>query len=172
MKTHGKLTVYEIVLSGILGGLTFALKVMMAWLPNIEPVSLMIMLFAVTFGWKAVFPIYVYVGLEFLVYGLSLWSVPYVYIWLILAAAAWCFRNITDRLLWAIISGTYGLLFGLLCTPVCIVTGGIVYAFNWWVAGIPYDILHCAGNFVIGFALFPQLRKLMARLYKAAGRGL
>ena len=37
----------------MLGGLTFAAKVAMAGLPNIEPVSLMVMLFAVIFGAKA-----------------------------------------------------------------------------------------------------------------------
>lgn len=47
----------------------------MAGLPNIEPVSLMVMLFAVIFGAKAVFPLYVYVLMEFLIYGFNLWSI-------------------------------------------------------------------------------------------------
>ena len=42
------------MLFGILGALTFAAKWVMSALPNIEPVSLMVMLFAVTFGLKAV----------------------------------------------------------------------------------------------------------------------
>ena len=44
------------------------------------------MLFAVTFGWKAVFPIYVYVSMEFFLYGIQLYSISYLYIWLVLAA--------------------------------------------------------------------------------------
>ena len=74
------LTVREVALFGVLGGLTFAAKVAMAALPNIEPVSLMVMLFAVTFGAKAVFPIYVYVLMEFILYGLNLWSINDLYI--------------------------------------------------------------------------------------------
>ena len=65
-----KLTVRETVLFGILGALTFAGKYVMSFLPNIEPVSLMVMLFAVTFGWKCLYPIYVYVVMEILFYGI------------------------------------------------------------------------------------------------------
>ncbi len=50
-KSH--LTILEMVLFGMLAALTFALQVVMSPLPNIEPVSLLVMLFAVTFGWKA-----------------------------------------------------------------------------------------------------------------------
>ena len=41
-----KLTLRQIALFGVLGALTFGLKVAMSLLPNIEPVSLMVMLFA------------------------------------------------------------------------------------------------------------------------------
>lgn len=104
----------ELALFGVLGGLTFAAKVVMAALPNIEPVSLMVMLFAVTFGRKALYPIYVYVLLEFLLYGFNLWSINYLYIWLILAVCAWLLRKMTHPLGWALLSGAFGLLFGAL----------------------------------------------------------
>ena len=99
-----RLTLRETALFGILGGMTFLAKMVMAGLPNIEPVSLMVMLFAVTFGRKALYPIYAYVLLEFVLYGLNLWSVNYLYIWLILAAAAWLLRGMTHPLGWALLS--------------------------------------------------------------------
>ena len=46
------ISVREIALFGVLGALTFAAKLVMSGLPNIEPVSLMVMIFAVTFGAK------------------------------------------------------------------------------------------------------------------------
>ena len=159
-------TLAELVLFGILGALTFGLKVVMAGLPNIEPVSLMVMLFAVTFGRKALYPIYVYVLLEFLLYGLSLWSINYLYIWAVLAGAAWLLRKETHPLAWALLSGGYGLLFGALCAPVDVFIGGVGYAVARWVSGIPFDLLHGAGNFVIALALFVPLRRLMERLYQ------
>lgn len=152
-------------LFGILGGMTFAAKLAMAFLPNIEPVSLMVMLFAVTFGRKAVYPIYVYVLLEILIYGVNLWSVNYLYIWLVLAVCAWALRGMESRLGWALLSGAFGLAFGALCAPVDLAVGGMGLAVSRWISGIPYDLLHCAGNFAIALALFPTLRRLMARLY-------
>ena len=154
-------------LFGILGVLTFGLKVAMSYLPNIEPVSLMVMLFAVTVGRRAAYPIYIYVLLEFLLYGLNLWSINYLYIWTILAAAAWLLRKEEHPLAWALLSGSYGLLFGALCAPVDVFIGGIGYAVGRWVSGIPFDLLHGAGNFVIALALFVPLRRLMDRLYQS-----
>jgi energy-coupling factor transport system substrate-specific component len=155
-----------VALFGILGGLTFAAKVAMAALPNIEPVSLMVMLFAVTFGKKALYPIYVYVLLEFALYGFNLWSVNYLYIWLILALAAWLLRGMTHPLAWALLSGAFGLFFGALCAPVYLFAGGWAYALSWWVSGIPFDLLHCAGNFAIALVLFVPLRRLLDCLYR------
>lgn len=137
----------------------------MSWLPNIEPVSLMVMLFAVTFGRKSVYPIYVYVALEILVYGIKEWNLNYLYVWVILALAAWLLRDMRHPFGWAVLSGVFGLLFGGLCTPVYFVIGGPGYALSWWLSGIPYDIAHCAGNFVIALVLFVPLRGLLDKLY-------
>ena len=98
MSQNKTLSIREICLFGILAALTFAAKYVMSWMPNIEPVSLMVMLFAVTFGWKALFPIYVYVLMEILFYGLGSWNFNYFYIWAILAFAALALRNMHDRL--------------------------------------------------------------------------
>ena len=161
----------EAALFGVLGGLTFAMKLSLAVLPNIEPVSLMVMLFAVTFGRRALYPLYVYVLLEVLVYGSGLWNIYYLYIWLILAAGAWLLRRETHPLAWALLSGGFGLMFGLLCAPVDAAIGGWGYAMARWASGIPFDLLHCAGNFVVALGLFTPLRHLMERLYRALRAG-
>ena len=67
--------------------------------------------------------------------------------------------------MWAVISGAFGLLFGAFCAPVDIFIGGFGYAAGKWVSGIPFDLLHCAGNFVIALVLFVPLRKLLEKLY-------
>lgn len=163
---ENRTTLAELALFGILGALTFGMKVVMAGLPNIEPVSLMVILFAVTFGRKALYPIYIYVLLEFLLYGINLWSINYLYIWAILAAAAWALRKEEHPLAWALLSGGFGLLFGALCAPVDAAIGGVGYAVGRWISGIPFDLLHGAGNFALALALFVPLRRLMGRLYQ------
>ena len=156
----------EVALFGILGGLTFAAKVAMMALPNIEPTTLMVMLFGVCFGKKSVYPIYTYVLLELVLSGVHLWSINYLYVWIILAAAAWLLRDMTHPLGWALLSGAFGLLFGLLCAPVYLAVGGPAFALSWWISGIPFDLLHCGGNFVMALALFVPLRRLMEGLLK------
>lgn len=164
-KQSVKLTLFEVALFGVLGGLTFAAKFAMSFLPNVEPSSLMVMLFAVVFGWKGIFPTYVYVALEILIYGPNVWNIPYLYIWLFLFAAAWLMRKMTHPVSWALLSGVFGLIFGLLCVPTTWIMSGFASGLAWWLSGIPYDIAHCAGNFVIALVLFVPLRKLLTKLY-------
>ena len=159
----------QLALFAILGALTFGAKFAMSGLPNIEPVSLMVMLFGAVFGTQAVYPIGVYIAMEFLVYGPGLWNLCYLYIWFILAAAAWLLRKMDSALGWAVLSGGFGLAFGLLCAPVDMVAGGAAYALGKVITGIPFDIAHCVGNFVIALTLFCPLRKRMEML---ARRGI
>lgn len=143
----------------MLGGLLFALKLAMAQLPNLEPVSLLVMLLAVVFGWRSLAAVYVYVGLEILLWGPGLWNVPYLYVWALLFAASRALRRMRSPLGWAALSGGFGLLFGALCAPVQLAAGGWAAAVSWWIAGIPWDLAHGAGNFVLALALFPLLRR-------------
>lgn len=161
----GKLTLRQIALFGVLAALTFGAKVAMSALPNIEPVSLMVMLFAAVFGWKALYPVYLYVGMEILLYGINLWNINYLYIWTILAAAAIAMRRLRNPIWWALLSGTFGMAFGLLCSPVYMAIGGFDYGIRWWLAGVAFDVPHAIGNFVIALVLFAPLRKLTEKLY-------
>lgn len=154
------------VLFGILGAMTFAAKYAMSFLPNIEPVSLMVMLFAVVFGRKWVYPVYLYIAMEILFYGISLWNINYLYIWAVLAIAAYFLRGMKHPLGWALLSGVFGLMFGALCGVVDVFVGGVSYAIAKWISGIPFDITHCAGNFIIALILFAPLRDLLEKLYR------
>ena len=165
-KARSLLTIRQITLFGVLGALTFGAKYAMSMLPNIEPVSLMVMVYAVVFGRKCLYPIYLYVLMEILFYGLGLWNINYLYIWAILAIAAYMMRKMEHPLCWALLSGVFGLCFGLLCAPVDFLLGDIGYVFSKWISGIPFDVMHCAGNFVIALLLFKPLRNLTEKLYR------
>lgn len=164
-----KLTLREVVLFGVLGALTFALKMCMAVLPNIEPVSLLLMVFGAVFGMKALYPTYIYVTLEILYWGLGTWSINYLYTWPILVVAAILMKNVDSPWTWAFVSAVFGLMYGALCGIVDVFIGGVPYAISKWVSGIPFDITHCVGNFVMALLLFVPLRKLMTRLNNKLG---
>ncbi len=149
----------ELFVLALLGALMFGAKMAMAELPNIEPVSLLVLVYTVVFGKKALYPIYVYVMLELLVWGLGLWNLNYLYVWLTLFLLALCFRRMETPWGWAVLSGAFGLAFGLLCAPVYLLSGGWAFALSWWISGIPFDVLHCVGNFAMALVLMKPLTK-------------
>lgn len=159
----------QAALYGILGGLLFAAKLAMAGLPNIEPVSLLVMLYAVCFGWQGLYAVCLYVLLEFTLWGVGLWSACYLYVWPALFCLARLLRRMESPLGWAALSGCFGLLFGALCAPVYWLTGGWALAVSWWVSGLPMDLLHGAGNFVLALTLFSPLRRWIVRLSRQHG---
>ncbi len=142
----------------------FGAKVAMAPLPNIEPVSLLVMIYTAVFGRKALYPIYVYVLLELLLWGLGLWSLNYLYVWLVLYLLCRVCRRMESPWGWAILSGAFGLSFGLLCTPVYCVSGGWAFGLSWWLSGIPFDVVHAAGNFGLALVLYVPLRRVLRGL--------
>ncbi len=160
------ISIRQIALYGMLGALTFGAKFVMSYLPNIEPVSLLVMVFAVVMGARALYPIYLYVLLEILVYGIGDWNIMYLYIWPLLWLLAWILRKMQHPLGWAILSGVFGLLFGALCSPVYYFMGGWPMVTAKWVSGLGFDLMHCAGNFVIALVLFVPLRQMLTKLYK------
>ena len=169
MPIRGRNYARDTAVLGLLTALLLGSKLAMAWLPNIEPVSLLIMVYAAVLGLRALLPIYAYVLLEVVTWGLNLWSVCYVYVWLILAGAAWLLRRMESPLGWAVLSGAFGLCFGGLCALTYLAVGGWAFALSWWVQGIPFDIIHCGGNFCMALVLFRPLRSLLERLAGRAG---
>ena len=160
----GRKRVLRMLILSQLGALVFVLKMALAGLPNIEPVTLLILVYSVTLGRWALIPIYLYVMLEYLVWGVHLWSLCYLYVWLVLWAAACLLRRMTSPLGWAVLAGAYGLCFGALCAPVYAAVGGWLYALTQWAGGVPMDLLHGGGNFVMALILFRPLRNLLDKL--------
>ena len=75
-------------------------------------------------------------------------------------------RETRASLVWALVSGVFGLLFGALCSIVDACIGGVAYAVAKWASGIPFDIAHCLGNFGMALVMFRPLRELLEKLYK------
>lgn len=167
-----KLSIWDITLMGMMVAVMEVSKLALSFLPNIELVSFWIILFTLFFGWRVLLAIPAFVLVEGLLYGINLWWISYLYAWPLLALAAWLFRRQESVLFWSILSGSFGLLFGMLFAIPYVVIGaagnglqsGLYAGFTWWVAGIPYDIAHAAGNFVLMLVLYKPVREAMKRL--------
>mgnify|MGYP007098783845 CR=1 FL=1 len=158
------MTARRVVLGGLLGGLIYALQVAMSGLPNIEPVSLLVILFTLHFPRLMPGVLAVFWLLESFTYGFHVWTIMYLYVWPLLALAAWLCRAQKSPLFWAVLSGAFGLAFGALCAIPYLVLGGPSMALAWWVSGIPFDVVHCVGNAVAALVLFRPLDRALTAL--------
>lgn len=161
-----------IVTMGLLGAILLVGQLAMSPLPNIEPVTTLIIIYTLIYKKKVFFSIYIFVLLEGLIFGFGIWWVSYLYIWSILALLVLALHRLHSAVLWAVVSGAFGLLFGALCAIPYLISGGPGAAFAYWSAGIPYDILHCGGNFVLTLALYKPLTLLLKKLARSAENGL
>ena len=156
---------HDMAWMGVLTALLFMGQVIMSFLPNLEIVSLLIILYTIFFGKKVFWMIYGFVFLEGFLYGFGMWWFQYLYIWSILAVVVLLLRNNTSALFWSIISGFFGLSFGALCTRPYLITGGPAAAFSYWVSGLGFDLTHCIGNVVLCLVLFKPLYALLQKAF-------
>lgn len=167
-----KLTTYDITLMGLMVAMIEACKMALSGLPNVELTSFWIIMFTIFFGRKILFVIPAFILVEGCIYGFGLWWIMYLYAWPLLALIAWCIREKDSVWLYSIVSALFGLFFGMLCSiPYFFIgcaDGGVVAglstAFAWWIAGIPWDLVHCAGNFVIMLVLYKPVRTVMKKI--------
>ncbi len=163
MKGH-RLDLYRLVLMSLLGALLFVSQVALAWLPNIEIVSVLLITYVRVYGAKTLYPLYVFVVLEGLIYGFGQWFLNYLYVWLPLLLVAWVFRRMQSSFGWAILNAIFGLLFGALCALLYLVIGGPSTMIAYWISGIWFDLLHCGGNFITALVLSGPLYRLLSSL--------
>jgi len=135
-------------------------------LPNIHPVALLLILCVRCYGARALYPAMAFAMIESLLYGLSIWTVSYLYVWPLLVLTALPFRKTASRTFWACFAGAFGLAFGALTALTTLILSGGAAAVAYWVAGIPYDLIHGASNFLITFLLLPVLERVMDRLHR------
>jgi energy-coupling factor transport system substrate-specific component len=156
---HGK--VRSLVLAALMGALLVVSKQAMSGLPNIEPVTFLIVLYTLELPRETPGAITVFLLLQGLLYGFGLWWFMYIYVWYLLALVVWLLRRCDHTLVWACVSGLYGLAFGGLCAAVYLVAKTPAFALAWWISGLPYDALHGAGNFVIMLLLYRPMRRAL-----------
>lgn len=169
-----KLTVKDLAQMAMMIAIIEVCKVTLSFLPNIELTSFWVILFTIYFGWKILFVIPAFILIEGAMYGFGLWWIMYLYTWPILAILASSFRKNDSAIFWSVLSSVFGLSFGALCSFPYFFIGmsaggiktGLVDMFTWWVAGIPWDIVHGIGNFVLMFVLYKPVSMAMKKIAK------
>lgn len=169
LKLHtqsAKARLTETLLLTLLGVLMYVSQVIMSQLPNIEIVTLLIILTARKFGYKSLMSVYVFVGLEILTYGISIWVINYLYVWAVLCIAVCLIRRIDSTVVYTLLSAFFGLIFGTLCSIPYFFMGGFGFGISNIVSGLGFDLLHCGGNFILTLILYKPLTKVFDKAIK------
>lgn len=161
------------------GVIMFELKLFIAVLPNIEPVTAMIIALTAALGPWAFVSVYTYVFCELATFGMGIWNIMYIYVWAVLALLIWALRwpvsaldnrfkckGIVMTSVFTLIAAVFGIVFGTLCAIPYVFGFGIEYAIAWVVSGITFDVIHCIGNAVTTAVLFYPIYWLLKKSKK------
>ena len=161
-----KITTREIAVFGIIGALMYASKAAMAFIPNVHLTGVFIVALTVVYRKKALYPIYIYVLLEGLFGGFTLWWIPYLYVWAVLWGAVMLLpKNLPQRLeplIYMVVCSLHGFLFGTIFAPAQALLFGLDFngMIAWIIAGLPFDAIHGVSNFFCGLLIVPIIKIL------------
>ncbi|MGI6702013.1 MAG: hypothetical protein ACOX3U_06125 [Christensenellales bacterium] len=147
-------------------------KLALSFIPNIEVVTLFIILFATAFGLTALPSVFVFCTVEMLLYGVNYWVIPYYIYWPLLCVVFILIRNKElNAFIIAAVAAGMTVIFGALTTATDALFlndfrldlffryFGIYYA-----RGVYFFITHIVSNFIIVLFLYKPLINLLIRI--------
>lgn len=155
----------EIATMGMMVAILEVVKFALMFLPNVELVSLLIILFTLLIGSKAFIVVTAFSIVEVIIWGFGLWSIGYFYVWPILVLVTIILKKYMNSLVCAIVSGFFGLSFGGLFAVTYIFTSGFEAAMAYWISGLPFDLIHCVSNFLLALVAFKPLHYICMKVY-------
>lgn len=166
-----KLNVREVALFGMLGALMYTSKILMEVAPNVHLLGTFVIAITIVYRQKALYPIYVYVFINGLFSGFSMWWVPYLYIWTVLWGITMLLPKKMPQkikpIVYMLVCALHGFLFGTLYAPAQAIMFGLDFegTVAWIVAGLPWDFIHGVSNFCCALLVVP-----IANILKRAQR--
>lgn len=160
-----------IILMGVLGAIVVVAQIALNFIPNVELVSLLLIIFTLIYEKKALYIVVIFTMAMGLIYGFGLWWIGYLVIWPALVMVTYIFRNKFNKnfLALAIFSAGFGLIFGALYAIPYIFTSGMNVAIAYWIRGIPFDLIHMVGNYFTMIVLGERIYKLLLIANKQYG---
>lgn len=161
-----KLTIREIAVFGMLGGIMYASKLIMELIPNVHLLGVLTIAYTVVYRKKALYPIYTYVILNGILCGFAAWWVPYLYLWTLLWGAVMLLPKQMPKkvrpIVYMTVCAAHGFLFGMLYAPAQAILFGLNFKgmIAWIIAGLPWDAIHGVSNFFCGLLIVPIVKVL------------
>lgn len=161
MKQQKYKKLVDIIVFTLLAVIMFISKLLLEGIPNVHLLGTLITAYTIVYRKDALKPIYIFVLLFGLYYGFGAWWVPYLYVWAVLWAMVMLLpkdmKPKTAVPVYMAVSGLHGLLYGTLYAPLYCLSLGLDFKgmLAWIVSGFSFDLVHCAGNIVLGILILP-----------------
>ena len=157
----------DVALIAILVAILEVAKMVLNSIANVELITLLFIIFTLQFGIKkTLITSMLFSILECAVWGFATCSIVYFYIWPLLILFTHVLRKADNKMIFTFLSGFFGLSFGMFCSIITFANGGINAAVSWWIAGIPYDVVHGVSNFIIALLLFAPINNAFIQIKK------
>ena len=140
-------------------------KEVLAFLPNVELVSFLLIVYALNFRLQGVISIAVLFSIvQTLLYGLGMWTPMYFIVWSLLGIVAYLLRNfLTNENRCSLFSGGFGFIFGFLFSiPYFIVS--LRMGWIYFLKGLPFDFVHGIANYIIMLVLYNKVNQVLNNL--------
>ena len=157
--------VQRITRIALLTAILYIAKLVLDFLPNVELVSLLVIIYTLVFGKEAFLIVTVFNLFQLIQWGFGTWLISYLYVWPLLCLLTLVLKRFLKEefILWAIFAGFCGLIFGSLFAVLYLFMDP-AYALTYWVSGLLWDVWHAAANFILmlicGKPLYQVLRQL------------
>ena len=131
-----RFTIRDIAAMGMMLALIEVSKRALEFLPNVELVTLLFMVFTLNFGLEVLAVSVAFTLVETAFWGVNNWVIMYLYIWPAEILFVYFTRRYASYWFHAVFSALFGFCFGALCSIPYLAVGGWSMAFTWWVAGV------------------------------------
>ncbi|MDO4535473.1 MAG: hypothetical protein Q4B63_06635 [Clostridium perfringens] len=161
-----KVTIKELVLFSMFATIIFLGQYFFQFIPNVEVVSLFIIILSLVYERKVLYSIVLFIMLMGIIYGFGLWILGYIIIWPLLSLITILLKSYLvgnfSRI--SLYSGIFGFLFGLFYAVPYIFIGSFKLAFIYWIKGLPFDLIHMIGNYFIMLFVGKTLYNVIVKL--------
>ena len=156
----------DITLIAILSASITAGKLALSFIPNVEIVTLLFIVYSIVFGTKkSLFISLIFTTTEILIYGFSTWLLVYYIIWPMLILVTGLIKHkIKSEYGYASIGAIFGYTFGIFFAISESLFYGAAYGWAYWIKGIPFDLLHGTSNFIIILVLYKPIKETLTKL--------
>lgn len=156
------MSVRKITRIALLSAILYVSKAVLEMFPNVELVSILIIVYTLVFGTETFLIITVFNIFELVQWGFGSWWVSYLYVWPLLCLGVLLLKRLVKEefLVWSVVAGCFGLAYGGLFAIVYLPIDSS-YALTYWISGLLWDVWHGVWNFALMLALGKPLYKIL-----------